>query len=160
MTRLQRLAKWLDEKLEGVRASREPFSIGRTGDTYMRRWFLVPRNRWFNVYHHELLRDDDDRALHDHPWWSISLCLSGWMTEVLDDEGNHCYRVGPGVVRFRRAALAHRLELNSDHCRTLFITGPRIREWGFHCPQGWRHWKEFTGYAQTGDSSIVGPGCD
>ena len=47
---------------------------------------------------------------------------------------------------------------------TLFITGPNIRQWGFHCPRispagGWRHWKDFTGFRKTGSGTEIGPGC-
>lgn len=41
---------------------------------------------------------------------------------------------------------------------TLFVTGPVMRQWGFHCPdKGWRHWKEFTAEGKPGE---IGPGCD
>lgn len=41
---------------------------------------------------------------------------------------------------------------------TLFITGPRVREWGFWCPKiGWRHWRVFTDPDNTGQ---IGRGCD
>lgn len=40
---------------------------------------------------------------------------------------------------------------------TLFFCGPRVREWGFHCPQGWRHWKEYI--APTSYGNRVGKGC-
>lgn len=43
-------------------------------------------------------------------------------------------------------------------CWTLFITGPRCRHWGFHCPErGWVHWKLFTAADDPGD---IGKGCD
>lgn len=43
-------------------------------------------------------------------------------------------------------------------CTTLFITGPRIRAWGFHCPEeGWIHWKRFTA---TDDPGAIGKGCE
>ena len=59
----------------------------------------------------------------------------------------------------------HRIELlepigrknNPIRCWTVFITGPRVREWGFHCPQGWVHWKRFTA---PGDKGSVGKGCE
>lgn len=39
---------------------------------------------------------------------------------------------------------------------SLFIAGPKVREWGFHCPNGWVHWREFT----AGDrGELVGRGC-
>ena len=55
---------------------REPdFLIGPSkDDPYMMRWWWLPRNRFLNVYVHVVRHDDDDRALHDHPWPSLSLC--------------------------------------------------------------------------------------
>lgn len=43
------------------------FYIGGNANPYLLRWWVIPRNRFFNVYLHKFLRDDDDRALHDHP---------------------------------------------------------------------------------------------
>lgn len=57
---------------------------------------------------------------------------------------------------FRTAKFAHRLELVQGPVWTIFITGPRIREWGFYCPKGWRHWTVFTD--KTGNN--IGKGCD
>ncbi|SID67872.1 Protein of uncharacterised function (DUF550) [Mycobacteroides abscessus subsp. abscessus] len=52
--------------------------IGAEGEApYLLRWYVIPRNRWLNIYLHKFLRDDDDRALHDHPWWFVSLMLWG-----------------------------------------------------------------------------------
>ena len=42
---------------------------------------------------------------------------------------------------------------------SLFITGPVIREWGFHCPNGWRHWKQFTVRDEFG-SYVDEKGCE
>jgi hypothetical protein len=53
------------------------FLIGGADDPYIRRWWVIPRNRWFNVYLHQFLRSDDDRALHDHPWANCSILLRG-----------------------------------------------------------------------------------
>jgi hypothetical protein len=41
----------------------------------MRRWWVIPRNKFFNIYLHHFLHSDDDRALHDHPWWNVSILL-------------------------------------------------------------------------------------
>ena len=67
---------------------------------------------------------------------------------------------GPGSLRLRLAATAHRLEVPVTRwCWTLVITGPRFRSWGFHCPErGWVHWREFTDPATGG--STVGRGCE
>lgn len=40
---------------------------------------------------------------------------------------------------------------------TIFITGRRVRDWGFWCPQGWRFWKEFVDPKNHGK---IGKGCD
>lgn len=133
---------------------RQPdFIIGEPEKPYLLRWWIIPRNRWFNVYLHMILRDDDDRALHDHPWWNISMILSGAYREVMP---LRTVLRKSGSIVFRRPTAAHRLEVAKGPVWTLFITGPRVREWGFHCPQGWRHWEEFTASESTGQ---IGRGC-
>lgn len=140
-------------------ASRRPpdFNIG---PGYLLRWWLVPRNRWLNVYLHQFRRSDDDRALHDHPWASCSIILSGLYLEHLPGGIRKWRRAGHVV--FRRATQAHRIELpvvdgGITYTWTLFITGPKVREWGFHCPQGWIGWRRFTNPT---DSARTGRGCD
>lgn len=145
------------------------FIIGGRENPYMLRWWILPRNRWFNVYLHKILRDDDDRALHDHPWWNVSILLRGAYREVMPDLRR---RVTPhlritdlpviskirraGSVVFRRATAAHRLEVVDGPVWSLFITGPRIREWYFHCKQGPVLWRDFVG----ADPGTIGRGCD
>lgn len=65
----------------------------------------------------------------------------------------------PGDVVYRGARFAHRLYLPGEikEAWTLFITGPRIRTWGFYCPQGWRDWRIFTSSA---DRGRIGRGCE
>lgn len=124
-------------------------TLGPTGRIYLERWFVLPHNRWFNIYIHFFHRSDDDRALHDHPWASISVLLHGAYNEHL--RGGKIRKRVQGRWYPRRATSAHRIELldafavgNPGNVVTLFITGPHIREWGFLCPAGWRHWKLFT----------------
>jgi hypothetical protein len=152
-----------------VAQSRSPdVLIGKDDDIYLRRWWVIPRNRILNVYLHNFLRSDDDRALHDHPWWNMSLLLSGSYTEHTIAAGgiNRRVRYTQGEIKFRGARTAHRVELpmvadgqghRETPCWTVFITGPNIRSWGFHCPQGWRHWKDFTAPENSGQ---IGRGCD
>jgi hypothetical protein len=141
-------------------AARRPDAfIGGEKDCYMRRWWVVPRNSFLNIYLHEFLRSDEDRALHDHPYWNVSILLAGEYTEETIIAGGVHKRTiyKAGDLRFRTASGAHRIELHAGSCRTLFITGPRIRHWGFHCPNGWRSWEEFT---KPGASNEAGRGCD
>lgn len=147
------------DRLLSISERRAPdIVIGGSEDPYMRRWWLIPRNRWFNIYLHQFCRSDDDRALHDHPWWNLSVLLRGEYTEHTIDAGGINKRIvrHAGDLKFRLASTAHRIELHAGSCWTLFITGPRIREWGFHCPNGWRHWKIFTAGPR---GETIGRGC-
>ncbi|QPI73901.1 hypothetical protein [Sphingobium sp. Cam5-1] len=134
---------------------RQPdFVIGDPLNPYLRRWWILPRNEQQNVYLHCILRDDDDRALHDHPWASTSYLLLGSYREVTP-EGSITRH--PGDVVTREATALHRLELiEGKPCISLFFTGPKVREWGFACPQGWVNWRDFTG-GENGE--LVGRGC-
>lgn len=149
---------------------REPdVVLGDPSAPYLKRWWVIPRNRWLNIYLHRILRSDDDRALHDHPWWSISIILRGQYVEVMpadvpyvDDpftgEREFLHRRAvrrSGAVVFRRAEQAHRLEVMQP-VWTLFITGPRVRDWGFHCQKGWVLWRD---YVDARDNGRVGRGC-
>ena len=124
--------------------------IGGKDNPYLVRYYLVPRNPYLNFYLHKFLRSDDDRALHDHPWWFVSLVLKGGYWEHKDAHPLTIkWRAAPSIA-LRRADTAHRVQLDHDvktsaekPCWTFIVTGPKIREWGFHCPQGWVHWKVF-----------------
>lgn len=144
--------------------------IGDATRPYILRWHLF--RKWSklleNVYIHCVKRSDDDRALHCHPWWSISVILRTGYWEVMPVNKKlyaewdpilarlypgmeHMHRAekrvwrGPGTIIFRRADAIHRLQLknNSPDVWTLFITGPKVKEWGFYCLKGFKHWKEF-----------------
>lgn len=143
------------------------------GEGYMQRWYVTPWRRWIyldrsygrlaalkgtigrklpHVYLHYYTGSDDARALHDHPWPSLSWMLRGSMLEHFTTDnwrqgpqvpGRDYYFVMAGDWRYRRAELAHCLELVSADAITLFITGRKKRTWGFFCPQGWRHYRQY-----------------
>jgi len=158
-----RATRWLARVLAGrlVPPRRAPdFVIGGPANPYLLRWYLIPRNRVFNVYLHRFLRSDDDRALHDHPWPNVSLLLAGAYTEHTIRAGGINVRtvLAAGDLKLRGPRSAHRVELHAGTCWTLFVTGPRVREWGFHCPDiGWRDWRDFT---SAKDSGEIGRGCE
>lgn len=166
-----RIAWWIIDRAE----RRQPdFIVGGPESPYLLRWWLVPRNRWFNVYLHHFLRDDDDRALHDHPWfWCSILMVGSYIEHTVAAGGIHRRQIREAPsIKISGPWRAHRIELlpNTPNpanafetwprkpCWTLFITGPRIRDWGFHCPQrGWVHYRDFTDPTDTGKT---GAGCD
>ena len=135
---------------------------------YMNRWWLVPYLRagsegaegtgpvsfwrrpvaWvlqrlgIAVRVHEILRSDNDRALHNHPWGYVTIILKGGYVEITDD-GMRWY--GPGSVLIRGTKHKHRLVLDpayypatkgEQQATTLFITGPYKQKWGFFTPAG------------------------
>lgn len=157
------LLRWVNAWIQrrGVTLRPPDFTVGDPKNPYLLRWWVIPRNRWFNVYLHCFLRSDDDRALHDHPWCWASLMLEGAYVEHTIAAGGVHQRalIGAGSLRVHRAHFAHRLEVQPEHgeCWTLFVTGPRVREWGFHCARGWVPWHVFTKPGKPGE---VGRGCD
>lgn len=150
---LAEMQEWADS----VMTSRPPdFTIG--GD-YMQRWFVIPRNDGPNVYLHRTLRSDDDRALHDHPWDNTSYVLQGGYREITPEHPEGVIR-RPGDIVVRQATSRHRLVLIPGQVNvSLFVTGPKVRDWGFWCgPDGQTFvpWQQFTA---PGDRGAVGPGC-
>lgn len=157
----KKLVELADRLIDTV-STREPdIMIGGSRRPYLLRWFLIPRNRIFNIYLHNFRRSDDDRALHDHPWINCSFLLRGeYLEHTIAAGGIHkLKRLVAGNCRIRLSGkIAHRIELDKGPCWTLFITGPNYRSWGFHCPeQGWIHWRRFV---SPNDHGAVGPGCD
>jgi hypothetical protein len=152
-----------------VTCTRPPdFIVGDKEHPYLLRWFITgakpdgkPRMKWglFRAYVHCFLRSDDDRAHHDHPAWSISIGLSGRaFEETIVKGGIHRRReLKAGTIRIRSAKFAHRIEILPDEQYwTLFIFFRNIRDWGFHCPNGWVPWWEFTA---PDDKGAIGRGC-
>lgn len=169
-------ARWLARLLFRVAlriaARRVPdFVIGPSrADSYMDRWYVIPRNPVLSIYLHRINKSDNDRALHDHPWPSVSVMLHGALIEIyarkIVERGHDgkpevitaTRSIGAGTIVWRGARFAHRLIMDfSEPSWTLFITGPRIRKWGFWCPHSWRYWRDFT---DTGDTGRIGRGCE
>ena len=152
---LEHASQYPFEHYLALAESRPPdFVIGPAHNPYLRRWHLVRDRAAGNTYLHQILRDDDDRALHDHPWDSQSHVLAGVLREIMTD-GERL--LGAGTRAARSAESAHRLEVVEGPVWSLFTTGPWRREWGFHCPNGWRHWRDFTDSESGGGQ--IGRGC-
>lgn len=141
------LSSWAEE----IKSTRRPDVT--IGDNYLNRWWIIPRNDYLNIYLHQLNHDDDDRALHDHPADNISVVLSGSYREITP-EGEFIRK--PGDVIHRKADALHRLELVDGVTTSLFQMGPKYRQWGFQCPQGWVQWNKFV---DPDDPTKAGPGC-
>ena len=109
-------------------------------EPYLERYYLFIKDRGkfpFNIFLHKFLKSDPD-DLHDHPWPYFTFILCGGYWEYTP-KGK--FWRGPLTFRWNRAKSLHRIELdpNVKNCWTLFIPGPKQREWGFVTKDGWVH---------------------
>jgi hypothetical protein len=159
--------RFADRLIARITRRAPDFVIGGQDRPYLLRWWVIPKNRFFNIYLHQFLRSDDDRAHHDHPWlFNASWLLRGAYVEHTIKDGGLLV-LSPraaGAFKFRWGAAPHRLALlpavggHEWSCWTLFITGPVVRQWGFYCMErGWVHWRRFT---SADDPGAIGRGCD
>ena len=120
---------------------------------YLERYYLLLKDRnWFpfNIFLHKFLKSDID-DLHDHPWPYATLILKGGYWEWLPQFNSKNEKIGeiavwrgPGSFRFAKANSYHRIELDPDvQCWTLFMPGPKQRDWGFLVRNQWVQWEEY-----------------
>jgi len=104
---------------------------------YLRRFYLSPptRPRGRRVFLHHILRSDDDRDPHDHPWDYFTLILSNGYYENVWYPRSHKghmrdFRVGSWAKY--PAEHVHKLTLIREQPTwTLVVAGPTRRKWGF-----------------------------
>lgn len=136
------------------RMGRKRIVLDRVSDEpYLERYylFLKERSRFpFNIFLHKFLKSDPD-DVHDHPWPYATLILKGgyweWIPEF-NAAGKKIGEVrkwrGPGHFRISSATSYHRVELGNDvECWTLFMPGPKQREWGFLVRDQWVQWEQY-----------------
>jgi hypothetical protein len=122
-------------------------------DYMIRKW--VFEYKWYTLGYsariHKILRSDEDRAFHDHPWPYITIILEGgyWEHRPVYKEGIYVGETktwyGPGSVLRRQANHLHRLELpEGQTATTLFIMGRWEQRWGFVANPKWKiYWKDY-----------------
>ena len=122
-------------------------------EPYLERYYVFLRERKrfpFNVFLHKFLKSDPD-DVHDHPWPYATLVLKGGYWEWIphfDTVGRKTgeYQVwrGPGHFRVSKARSFHRIELDPDITAwTLFMPGPKQRDWGFLVQNKWIQWEQY-----------------
>ncbi len=114
---------------------------------YLIRYYLISKNKYFNIYLHHILTDDFQEYYHDHPFKSLSIVLYPGYIEERPDM-NTSYDFGykvikqyywkPGAFIYHPALEMHCINLYKDKPSwSLFITGPIFRQWGFNNGRGW-----------------------
>ncbi|MCY4636490.1 MAG: hypothetical protein OXG04_18635 [Acidobacteria bacterium] len=115
----------------------------------MRRWWLRRQpagdGHGENGLYVHVFDNDDPEGLHNHPWPSASLLLSGG--PIFEDTAHGTAIIDNRRIVLRPAAHRHRIRLRHGplmhdgsvgriSATTLFCTGRRIQEWGFEQPDG------------------------
>ena len=139
---------------------------------YMQRFWVLKPRKWLplSIRVHHILRSDNERHLHDHPWASCSVILrGGYWEEVPVSQHQHpemdqypSQRVlkerRPGSIVLRLATDRHRLIVPpGKDCWSLFIMLGKQRQWGFYPPKGWVYWREYMNDGTT-ETSTDKPG--
>jgi len=146
------IAEWLI-----ARAKLTPYQHIMSADgteMYMGRWWLFnPYSRethkpalwwcpWsFRVHH--ILRPDEDRDLHDHPWNARTIILRGWYIEQRQIMWR---RRAPGETARLNHGEYHRIDqVSPGGVMTLFITSKWRGDWGFLVNGVKVPWRTYTG---------------
>lgn len=158
------------------RAQRTPYTpiMSRDGrDIYMQRWWLFnpygkdakgeptpARFPWLpSIRIHHILRPDNDRHMHDHPWNARTIVLSGWYVEERPFENNEpgsiafhstegdirlCYRRDRGYTGRLLFGQYHLIsQVAPGGVFTLFITWRKRGTWGFQVNGKKVPWREY-----------------
>jgi len=123
---------------------------------YMERWWLFnptpPLNsgkgrrfEWLpSVRIHHILRADNDRHLHNHPWDARTIILKGCYVERR--ENNRINVMLPGNTQRIGAHTFHRIEtVSQGGVWTLFISWKWQHVWGFKTDKGFVEWQDYLG---------------
>lgn len=133
---------------------------------YLRR-FYIWRSEWIGMnfgelYLHKIVRSDDDRDPHTHPWPFLTLLLKGAYRDEawgLTHRGTRVRLYGQDdkmsapAVRYRNRDHIHRVRVDKPnaHAWTLVFTGPYWYDskgdasWGFETEKGYVPWREYLG---------------
>jgi hypothetical protein len=112
---------------------------------------LKERERFpFNIFLHKFLKSDPD-DVHDHPWPYFTIILKGGYWEWIPEFNSQGEKIGeiahwrgPGSFRWCSADSYHRIELDpAVTAWTLFMPGPKQRDWGFLVRNRWIQWEQY-----------------
>lgn len=88
---------------------------------------------------------DPEPHMHDHPVTLLSIILRGGYLEMRPRS-----RPPSGLSFFWRrwynlirATTIHQIVSVKPRTVTFCFVGPKVRDWGFHTPEGWVYWKDY-----------------
>lgn len=113
---------------------------------YLHRWSLwLPFGLSLKI--HKIVRPDNDRCEHDHPWWFVRVILHGGYAELIKGKVYNrlpwrpwaFWRIYPCLPSFQHKIL--RLFKESNY--SLVLCGRNKGSWGFITKKGWIPWQQF-----------------
>lgn len=145
------VANWLVN-----RAMKTPYVhiYGKDGETYMERYWLFnpypypeeKRENWFpiSIRIHHIMRKDEDRELHDHPWNARTIILQGGYIEVREGDKEYV-RLSGDTAKLKYGEYHRIVFVPSGGTWTLFITGKYRGTWGFLVDGVKVQWRQYLG---------------
>lgn len=139
---------------EGVAMARRKYESGsrwafwrwtHTPSNYITRLHLL-KTPWFAVDIHWLNGPDPEPDMHDHPVTFLSVIVWGAYVENRKRRRDAYASLRTrAYFNFIRACKRDRHKIIHVLPKTITICfmGPKTREWGFHTPKGWVHWREY-----------------
>ncbi|MGN6703577.1 MAG: hypothetical protein ACTHKB_11515 [Burkholderiaceae bacterium] len=123
-------------------------------DGYMLRfWLFNPYNRetrrprypWIplSIRVHKILRADNARHPHDHPWNARTIILDGWYLEQRDNES--FLRMTGDTAKIGFGEYHHIAAVSPGGVWTLFIMGRYRGTWGFRVDGRKINYREYLG---------------
>jgi len=114
-----------------------------TDEPYLVRYYLQNFRPFGRIVMHNVLRSDID-GLHDHPWGFQNYIIRGGYWET-NQEGRFWRPAGYSATR--ASDYMHRLEIDPakalDETWTLFMMGPKEKDWGFlNEGKEWVQWEK------------------
>jgi hypothetical protein len=126
--------------------------VSREGKVHFRRYRLL-ETPWFSVYIHNICESDLDLHMHDHPWDFTTILIKGGYKEYTKDHpvgwyylpiGRRTYDTPGMYMIHHRAEDMHKIQLlDNKPAWSLFLCGPRRREFGYDVDGKWVHNKTY-----------------
>ena len=102
----------------------------KAGGLHFRRWLLFSLP-WFDVCIHQILRHDEDKHEHNHPWWFIGMILKGGYVETRN--GKAIKRGWLSIGKMRRDQYHQVIRLLHNTSTWTLVVRSRFRDenWGY-----------------------------
>jgi hypothetical protein len=103
------------------------------GRTYLERWG-VEHWRIGGVFLHRITAPDPGQDMHDHPWWFVSLILTGSYVEArgtMRTDLQRWQKRERWSLKPLRTDELHKIVHVNGPAWTLVVHGPKVRNWGY-----------------------------